>query len=140
MKARQQGFTLVELIVVIVILGILAATAMPKFLDLSGDARKSVMDGVEGAMRSTNSLIYAKASAANQLSGSVSIAGQSVTVANGFASDLANLKLVMDLDETKIMTSTDGKSLYYIGKTDCKVTYTGGNPPSYSNTASASNC
>lgn len=138
MKANQKGFTLIELIVVIVILGILAATAMPKFVDLSGDARKSVVDGVEGAMRSANSMLYAKASAAGTLSGVVSVAGQSVTVANGFASNLAELKKVMDLDETKIATS--GESLNYTGKTDCKVTYSAGNPPSYSNTASSSNC
>lgn len=138
MQVKQQGFTLVELIVVIVILGILSATALPKFVDLSGDARKAVVDAVEGSMRSANAMIYAKASAAGTLSGVVSVAGVSVTVANGFASSLDELVKAMDVDTSKITVS--GSDAHYAGKTSCKVTYTAGNPPSYSNTASASNC
>lgn len=59
MKQTQSGFTLIELVVVIVILGILAATALPKFMDLSGDAQSAATKGVAGALSSGFSINYA---------------------------------------------------------------------------------
>lgn len=59
--STQKGFTLIELVVVIVILGILAATAAPKFIDLTSDAKVSVMKGVEGSIESAISMVHAKA-------------------------------------------------------------------------------
>jgi MSHA pilin protein MshA len=58
---RQQGFTLIELVVVIVILGILAVTAAPKFMNLQGDARNASLQGLKGAIQGAAGIVYGKA-------------------------------------------------------------------------------
>ncbi|WP_341661290.1 type II secretion system protein [Vibrio sp.] len=58
---KQAGFTLIELVVVIVILGILAVTAAPRFLNLQGDARGAALQGLKGAIDGAAGVIYGKA-------------------------------------------------------------------------------
>ncbi|AZG37396.1 type II secretion system protein [Shewanella psychromarinicola] len=73
---KQQGFTLIELVVVIIILGILAVTAAPKFINLQGDARASALSGMKAAIQGANTLVYSKAA----LAGKEKAATQTVTI------------------------------------------------------------
>lgn len=58
---KEQGFTLIELVVVIVILGILAVTAAPKFMNLQNDARNASLQGLKGAIQGAAGIVYGKA-------------------------------------------------------------------------------
>ena len=59
-KANQQGFTLIELVVVIVILGVLAVTAAPKFINLQSDARTATLQAVKASMQTVSTLVHSK--------------------------------------------------------------------------------
>jgi len=59
MRSRQTGFTLIELIMVIVILGVLSAVAIPKYLDLREDANLAAVNGVAGALSSAAAVNFA---------------------------------------------------------------------------------
>ncbi len=58
---KQNGFTLIELVVVIIILGILAVSALPKFVSLQDEAQVAALRGLQGALESGGRLVYSKA-------------------------------------------------------------------------------
>ena len=100
---KSKGFTLVELVIVIVILGILAVTAAPKFLDLTGDAKRATVNGVKAALQSANTIIYSKAVLAGvqkEDSATVAVDGGNVAVVYGYVdATSAAVEAVLDLDE-----------------------------------------
>jgi len=118
--SAQKGFTLIELVVVIVILGILAATAAPKFIDLTSDARESVMKGVQGSINSAVNLVHAKALVEGQTgpTGSVQIGTLHYAVVFGYPAATAvgngstaalglGLKSLIELENGSDVTITD---------------------------------
>jgi MSHA pilin protein MshA len=87
MNMKQAGFTLIELVMVIVILGILAAVAVPKFVDLSTEAKVAAVKGVAGSISSGFATNYAAKAAGN--TNAVAIAGAVVTISGAIGSILA---------------------------------------------------
>ncbi|PML53053.1 prepilin-type N-terminal cleavage/methylation domain-containing protein [Vibrio lentus] len=84
---RQGGFTLIELVVVIVILGILAVTAAPRFLNLQDDARESSLQGLKGAIDGAAGIVYGKAAIDGVEAlpgGDASAAVENITTAFGY--------------------------------------------------------
>jgi MSHA pilin protein MshA len=97
---RQGGFTLIELVVVIVILGILAVTAAPRFLNLQDDARESTIQGLKGAIDGASGIVYGKAAIEGVEAtedSSISVAGSSLALVWGYPdSTSAALGLAVD--------------------------------------------
>ena len=132
---KQQGFTLIELVVVIVILGILAVTAAPKFIDLQDDARTATLQAVKASMQSASTLVHSKSlikgndSSAGGATVFVNVNGSDVLVRYGYprdANEAARLNWENDLLDVDDFTITRANGGIIISPND--VTLSGGWP------------
>ena len=126
MRRNNGGFTLIELIVVIVILGILAVTAAPKFVDLQSDARLATLNGMKAAINSAVSLTYGKSLVLGKEkneTGTVKINGENVDVCYGYpCAEATKIQGVLDIGEFKECnkSSTAAGDWCYGKQTDTK--------------------
>ncbi|MEZ9231131.1 type II secretion system protein [Vibrio amylolyticus] len=135
---KQGGFTLIELVVVIVILGILAVTAAPRFLNLQNDARKSSLQGLKGALDGAAGIVYGKAaingvetaSSATDVDGISTIYGYPMATSAGIGQAVVGLTSdwTSQPDGTAmVITFKDDDALSSataVKGTNCYVTYT----------------
>jgi len=142
----QQGFTLIELVVVIVILGILAVTAAPKFINLQDDAHTGTLDAIKASMQSASTIVHSKALIAGEdqeATSTVNVNGDPLDIAYGYprsdaAADWSELLDTNTADFTTVLV-VDTAINYVVVHPESKTAPTAIIAPGASPTA-ASNC
>ena len=140
---KSKGFTLVELVIVIVILGILAVTAAPKFLNLAGDAKKGTLTAVQASLQSANAVIYSKAvlqGVQKTASANVNESGGNLAVVFGYvAATQAAVSAVLDLDTNFVVIQGVANTPLATTTADVLI-YPSGSPVPDTNTTVATAC
>ena len=123
---KEKGFTLIELVMVIVILGILAAFALPRFADLGGDARVSTLQGALGAVRSASSIAHAQALASDIENGNITLEGETITLVNGYPNATGIINAAQLSDEFEITPDpiADETAAVTVSLGTCSFSYT----------------
>ena len=122
-RKQAKGFTLIELIVVIVILGILAVTAAPRFIDIQDDANASVAQGIAGSLNSAAAMAHAKALIAGTETGDVTINGAAITMVNSYP-DKTDIASLVDIPSGWTSDTSGATTNVWTKTTNCTVTYT----------------
>ena len=125
---KQAGFTLIELVIVIIILGIMAVTAAPKFLNLQDDAKKSAAQGVQAAVSSAAQLVYSKAALVGverDANGAVSSSdGTSIDVVYGYPAATTNgIQRAVTIDGSWAGAASGANFVFATSGSKCTVTY-----------------
>jgi MSHA pilin protein MshA len=121
MNKQESGFTLIELIAVIVILGILAATALPKFVNLTSDARLAKVNAALGSLKSAAAMTHGKF-LVNPVSPQT-FEGVAVTFVNGYP-NAASIAPVAGIAAPDYTVTTAGTTTTVTVTTNCTATYT----------------
>ena len=138
MKQQQSGFTLIELVIVIVILGILAAAALPRFTDLSTDARTATLNGLMGSIRSAAAISHATELARGVSGANVTLEGNVVYILNGYPT-AGSISAALG-DYSGFTFSADSASATFTLRAGCLVKYLPSTGTGISVTSTTSGC